>query len=88
MKKIPLEEIDQAFKFIELQNGKKAELYDCIVTKIPELGEEDRIVYKYNIPCPVCDTQNRGFSYDGKFFNNIQITCNYCGIYYRGVVKR
>lgn len=90
MKQIPLNEVPENFHNIELQNGKIASIYECILTRVRDINEnEDILVYKYNVPCPVCNTGvARAYSYDGKFFGNIQLCCNECGIFYRPVIKR
>ncbi|MNV48662.1 hypothetical protein D3C71_1405810 [compost metagenome] len=90
MKKyISIDEISQEFHTIELQNDKKAILYECMETIVKDVNpKEDTRVYKYYVPCPLCDTGNRAYSYDGRFFGNIQLNCSHCGIYYRAVVKR
>jgi hypothetical protein len=88
MKRIPLDTIEDKYKKIYLKNGKEAFMYECLLTKVKEINpDEEILVYKYKIPCPLCDTLNRGFSYDGIFFSNTQITCSNCGIYYRGIAK-
>ncbi|MNR44601.1 hypothetical protein D3C85_1633680 [compost metagenome] len=64
-------------------------MYECIKTRVKDINpNEDVLVYRYYVPCPLCDTNNKAYSYDGKFFGNIQLSCNYCGVYYRAVVKR
>ena len=89
MRRLPLEEADEKYKIIELQNGKLATLYEFGYAKVAEINPNDEtMVFKYHVPCPICDTKNRGFSYDGKYFMNTQITCSHCGVYYRPVIKR
>lgn len=89
MKKIDLNEIPKEYHQIALQNNKTATLYDCILTRVPDLNsDQDILVFKYNVPCPLCDTPNKGYSYDAIHFGNTQLTCNNCGIYYRPVILR
>ena len=89
MRRLPLEQADEKYKQIELQNGKVATLYEFGYAKVKEVDEHNEtMVFKYWVPCPVCETKNRAFSYDGQYFMNTQITCSHCGVYYRGVVKR
>lgn len=66
---------------IYLQNGKIAVLYDTITVA-------DKTIYKYNVPCPVCNTYVKCYSYDGKYFENIQVNCKNCGIFFKPVIKR
>ena len=89
MRRLPLDQADEKHRIIELQNGKAATLYEFGYAKVKEVNENEEImVFKYRVPCPICDTLNRGFSYDGRYFMNTQITCNHCGVYYRPVIKR
>lgn len=89
VKKIPIENVAKEFHIIELQNSKQAILKDVIRTKVPEINNKEEInVFIYNVPCPLCDSHNRGYSYNGKYFNDIQLSCKNCGIYFRPIVKR
>lgn len=86
---IPITQVGQEYQTIELQNGKIAKLHQVILTRVPEINkEEDILVYKYKVPCPLCNTDTMAFSYDGKFFSNIQLNCRHCGIFFRPVIKR
>jgi hypothetical protein len=91
MKLIPIEEVPENLHTIELQTGKIAKLYQAIFTRVKEVNlNEDIMVYKYRVPCPVCEyeDENIGFSYDGKYFNNTQMNCRHCGVFFRPVIKR
>lgn len=89
MEIIPIDKVNSNYYSIALQNGKVAKLYQVIKTRVPEVNKnEDIIVYKYEVPCPVCNNNNYAFSYDGKYFGNIQINCKSCGVYFRPVIKR
>jgi transcription elongation factor Elf1 len=89
MRIIPISEIHQDMHKIELQNGQTATLYQAIMTVVPEVKKNEEImVLKYKIPCPLCGHENIGFSYDGKMFANIQLNCRWCGIFFRPVIKR
>lgn len=89
MRRLPLEQAEEKYRIIELQNGKIATLYEFGYAKVAEVSlDEETMVFKYWVPCPVCDNKNRGFSYDGQYFMNTQITCSHCGVYYRPVKKR
>jgi transcription elongation factor Elf1 len=88
MKIIDMNEIPQEFKTIALKNEKFASLRQVISTRVNSVNkDEDILVYKYDVPCPVCNSRNSGFSYDGKFFGDTHINCKYCGIYFRPIVK-
>lgn len=89
MKEIPLSEIPESLYKIFLQNGQEAEINQVILTIVPEVNKEKEImVYKYNVPCPVCGHHSIAFSYDGKTFANVQMNCRYCGVFFRPVIKR
>lgn len=90
MKSIPLEEIPKEYHQIALQNGKVAKLQGATIGIVPDIDPiNETIIYRYTVPCPICDTENRGaYSYDGEFFANTQMTCSYCGVYYRPVKYR
>ena len=89
LKSISLEQIDNILHYIDLQNGKKAKLISAEYMRVREINlNEDIIVYKYNVPCPLCEYDSMAFSYDGKFFVNTQLNCRHCGIYFRPVIKR
>jgi hypothetical protein len=90
MKIIPLNEVPENFYIIELQNGKKSEIYECILTRVPDVNKtEDILVYKYIVPCPVCDEgKAKAYSYDGVFFGNVQVCCDTCGVFFRPISKR
>lgn len=89
MKQVSLKKIPKEFHQIVLQNNKVATLYDCVLTRVPDINpKEDIIVFKYDVPCPLCDTPNKAYSYDAIHFGNTQLTCNSCGIYYRPVILR
>jgi len=91
MKSIPLSEISEDFQTIQLQNGKIATLYQAVLARVKEVDpNKDIIVYKYKVPCPLCDykEENISFSYDGKYFNNTQVNCRHCGIFFRPVMRR
>ncbi|MFW6008420.1 MAG: hypothetical protein ACOCP8_04050 [archaeon] len=84
--KIPLNNIDSKYHFIKLKNEKLATLFR--VREVIKPNENTKsLIYEYKVPCPVCNFENNAHSEDGKFFNNIQIDCKYCGIYFRPVVK-
>jgi hypothetical protein len=89
MRVIPINEIPEELHTIPLHNGKEAVLHQTIITRVPEVNpDEDIMVHKYKVPCPVCGFESIAFSYDGKFFSNIQLNCRYCGVFFRPVVKR
>lgn len=66
---------------IDLQNGRTATL--C---KVKEL--KDKKVYIYDVPCPLCGQPVRCHSYDMKYFDNVQVNCRHCGIFFKPIVKR
>lgn len=89
MKQISMQEIPEKYHKIYLQNGSHATLYQVILTRVMEVNpDEDTFVYKYKVPCPVCGHKTLAFSYDGKYFSNIQLNCRHCGVFFRPVVKR
>jgi hypothetical protein len=86
---IPPNQLPEEVKQIELQNGDVATLHQAIETRVPEVNpDEDIIVYRYKVPCPVCNDEVLAHSYDGKYFSNIQVNCRYCGVFFKPVVKR
>lgn len=88
MVKIDINSIPEEFHTINLKNNKTAVLYKAIWTKVPEINNDENItIYHYNVPCPLCNTPVDAFSYDGKFFGNMQLNCRCCGIYFRPVVE-
>lgn len=90
MRKIPIDEMHKEIKTIELQNGKVATLNSITANVLPDIDPiNETMIYRYSVPCPVCDTENTGaYSHDGRFFSNTQMCCSHCGIYYRPIRKR
>jgi len=89
MKVIAINNIPEEFHKISLQNGKEAVLHQVILGRVKEIDpDEDIMLYKYKVPCPVCDHQAVAISMDGKFFHDIQLNCRNCGVFFRPVVKR
>ena len=89
MKVIAINNISEEFQKIALQNGKYAILHQAILTRVKEINpDEDIIVYKYKVPCPLCGHETISISMDGKFFHDIQLNCRNCGVFFRPVIKR
>lgn len=89
MKVVAITNIPEEFHKIALQNNKEAILHQAILTRVKEINQnEDILVYKYKVPCPVCNHEAIAISMDGKFFHDIQINCRNCGVFFRPVVKR
>lgn len=89
MKVVAINNVPEEFHKIALQNGKEAILQQAILTRVKEINpNEDIIVYKYKVPCPVCGNEAIAVSMDGKFFHDIQLNCRNCGVFFRPVVKR
>lgn len=75
-------------KDIPLRNGKSAKFVrskDVIVKDVDPINPVS--VHIYNAPCPVCNFENTVHSYDGYTFITFQLTCKYCGVYYRPAVE-
>lgn len=89
MKNINLDRIAKKYHHIELQNGKVAVLYNVSMVKVKQINPDKEIrLYRYYVPCPLCDYDTEAYSYDGQYFQNIQINCKNCGIFFRPVIKR
>lgn len=89
MKVIAITNIPEELQKIDLQNGKFAVLHQAILTRVKEINQdEDIMVYKYKVPCPLCGQETIATSLDGKFFHDIQLNCRNCGIFFRPIVKR
>ncbi len=88
MNEISLDKINKELYTIELKNNKTAYLFRSRMVIVPEIDSKNETqIYEYKIPCPLCNTENYGYSYDGKLFSIIKINCSFCGIYFRPVVK-
>jgi hypothetical protein len=88
MKEIDISQVPKQFHTIELKNNRVARLYKVMLTRVMDVNpNHDIYVYQYKVPCPVCNAENSAFSYDGKFFGNIQLCCKNCGVYFRPVVS-
>lgn len=89
MKVIAITNIPEELHRIELQNNKVAILHQAVLTRVKEINmDEDIILYRYKVPCPVCDTEAIAMSLDGRFFHDIQLNCRTCGVFFRPVIKR
>lgn len=88
MIKLDINSIPEEFHTIKLRNGQVAVLYKAISAVVPDINAHESIpIYHYNVPCPLCKSSTSAFSYDGKFFGNMQLNCKCCGIYFRPVVE-
>ena len=89
MKDIALNNIPAEFHTIALQNGTIAKLHQATLSRVKEINpDEDTIIYKYKVLCPVCSHEALAMSLDGKMFHDIQLNCRHCGIFFRPVIKR
>lgn len=89
MKNISLNEIDEKYYELPLQNGKIAKLHNVSMVKVREINPDEEIkLYRYHVPCPLCDHNTDAYSFDGQYFQNIQTNCKNCGIFFRPVIKR